>query len=241
MAKKISALLLLIVLASTAFSQTARDTLFIAVARQKTTALYLETMHTQSRLYNGSKYSPPDHTLEEHPFFLSADWITGTVYYDGEYFKNVPLMYDLASQTLVTEHAANGHAIRLVEEKLAHFTLDGHYFERIINDSVANSLPSTGFYEVLYHGPTKVVMRHHSVLREQIISGAVERSFDEKSKFFVMRNGVFFPVKSKASVFRLLSTWKNELKKFVRQRKLSFGDNREVALKSLAEHYDTLK
>lgn len=241
MAKKIPALLLLMLLASTAFPQTTRDTLFVAAARQNATAIYLQAMHTQSRLYNGSKYFPPDHTLEEHPFFHSADWITGSVYYDGEYFRNVPLMYDMAGQMLMTEHAANGHAIRLVEEKLAHFTLDGHYFQRIINDSVANSLPSTGFYEVLYHGPTKVVMRRQSTLREQIISGAIERSYDHKSKFFVMRNGVFFPVKSKASVLKLLSNRKNELKRFVRQRKLSFSDNRQLALKSMAEHYDTIK
>jgi len=241
MSKKIPALLLLMLLSGTVFPQAARDTLFVAVSRQNTTAIYLKAMHTQSRLYNGSKYSPPDHTLEEHPFFHSADWITGTVYYDGELFTNVPLMYDLAGQMLVTEHAANGHAIRLVEEKLAHFTLDGHYFERIINDSVANSLPSTGFYEVLYQGPTKLVKRHQSSLREQIISGSVERSYDEKSKFFLMRNGTFFPVKNKASLLKLLSNRKNELKKFFRQRRLSFSENRELTLKSLAEHYDTLE
>lgn len=241
MIKKIPALLFTILFANSAYSQTAQDTLFVALARQNTTAIYLKDLLTQSRLYNGSKYFPPEHTLEEHPYFHTPDWITGSLFYDGEYFREVPLMYDLASQVLVTEHAANGHAIRLVEEKLKHFTLDGQYFERIINDSVGNSLPATGFYQVLHDGPTKVVVRHQQTLREQIISGAVERSYDARSRYFLMRDGRFFPVRSKASVLKLLADRKSDLKKFLRQRKLSFADYREAALKSVAEYYDDVK
>lgn len=241
MAKKIPALVLLMLLTSTAFPQTERDTLFVAAARQNTTAVYLKAMHTQSRLYNGSKYFAPEHTIEEHPYFLSPDWIIGSAFYDGEYFRDVPLMYDLASQVLITEHAANGHPIRLVEEKLTHFTLDGHYFERIVNDSVANSLPTTGLYEVLHQGPTKVLARSQEVPREQIVSGEVERSFDRRTRYFMMRDGRFFPVRSKASVLKILADRKNDLRKFLRQTKLSFSDDREGALKSLAEHYDSLR
>ena len=138
-------LCLLILLSSTvAFSQAQHDTAFFTAAKAYALAEYERALGTQKRLYNGSRYLAPDHELEEHPYFVSPDWLTGSVFYDGELFTDVPLMYDLYKQMLVVEHSGSGHSLRLLEEKVKHFTIDGHYFERINKDSVANSLPETG-------------------------------------------------------------------------------------------------
>ena len=238
MIKRRLCFLLALLSGTVAFSQLQPDTAFVATAKANALAEYSKALRTQARLYNGSRYLPPEHDLEEHPYFVSPDWINGSVYYDGEYFSDVPLMYDLYNQTLVAEHASSGHPIRLVEEKLQYFTLEGHYFERIINDSVQNSLPATGIYEVLYRGPTKVVARRQQQLREQIVSTVIERSYDEKNRYFILRDSAFFPVKGKASVLKLLSARKNDIKRFLRQKDLSFSTNRELALKSIAEYYD---
>src|SRR5687767_13199459 len=122
---------LLLLSAMTAFPQTGADTTYLRAAIQNTVELYHQAIRVQTRLYNGSKYLAPDHTLEEHPYFFSEDWIMGDVFYDGEYFENVPLMYDLASGQLLTEHVSSGHALQLVRDKLTHFSISGHYFEKI--------------------------------------------------------------------------------------------------------------
>ena len=66
-------------------------------------------------------------------------------------------------------------------------------------------------------------------------------TYEEKNRYFVLRNGVFFPVRSKGSVLKLMDDRRQELRKHLKQQKIVFSDNRERALKSLAEHYDTLK
>ncbi|MEX2232300.1 MAG: hypothetical protein WD824_09075 [Cyclobacteriaceae bacterium] len=231
----------LLVSASTAFPQPGTDTTYLSASIQNTTKLYRKAIGVQARLYNGSKYLAPDHTLEEHPYFFSEDWIIGDVFYDGEYFQNVPLMHDLSTSQLITEHFSSGHAIQLVQEKLQHFSMSGHYFEKIENESVGGSLPQTAFYDILYPGRTKVVARRQKFLREKIESSTIHRSFDEKNRYFIFKNGVFFPVKSKASVFRILRDKKQEMKKFLKQQNVSFKDDRELALKNLAEYYDTLR
>lgn len=235
-------LCLLMLFSSTiAFTQGQRDTAFLAAAKNNALAEYAAALRTQARLYNGSKYLAPEHSLEEHPYFISPDWINGSVHYDGEYFEDVPLMYDLYNQVLIAEHRASGNPIRLVEEKLKHFTLEDHYFERIINDSVGNSLPATGLYEVLYNGPTRILARRQQLLREQIINTEIETSYDEKSRYFLLVNGRFFPVKGLASALKLLADRKNDIKRFLRQKKLKFSDNRELALKSIAGYYDQMR
>lgn len=233
--------LLMLFSGTVAFSQVQRDTAFFATAKQNALAEYEKALGTQKRLYNGSKYQPPEHELEEHPYFILPDWLNGSVYYDGEYFTDVPLMYDLYNQMLITEHGASGHAMRLVEEKVKHFTIDGHYFERIVKDSVKNSLPETGFYEVLYNGPTQVLARREEWLREQIVNTQIETLYNEKNRYFILHNGVFFPVNRKASAMKLLADRKSELKRFLRKNHLSFSVNKELALKSMAEHYDQVK
>lgn len=224
-----------------AFPQTQTDTAFVSISKRNATALYWKALKTQARLYNGSRYVPPTQTFEEHPYFLSEDWITGALWYDGEYFTEVPLMYDLSSDALITEHYPSGQSIQLVRGKLESFSVAGHYFEKIENESVSNSLPGTGFYDVLYRGETKVVAARQKVLHKKIEVGEVTITYQERNKYFILRNGVFFPVRSKASVLKLMDDRKPELKKFMKKQKLVFEDDRELMLRGLAEHYDKLK
>lgn len=224
-----------------AFAQIAADTTFLTVSKANTARLYHNAIRSQSRLFNGSKYLGPRQTFEEHPYFLSEDWITGGVRYDGEVFQDVPLMYDLLNDVLVTEHAPSGHAIALVRQKLDNFYLANHFFEKILNETVSNSLPKSGFYDVLYAGETKVVALRQKSLREKIEVREVIITYEEKNRYFLLRNGVYFQVKSKASALSLMEDRKQELKRFIKEQKISFPDNRELALGKMAEYYDSLK
>lgn len=232
---------LALVCPAVAFPQPQSDTTFISAAKENTTNLYKKTLRAQSRLNNGSKYRASEHSLEDHPYFLSEDWITGSAFYDGEYFKDVPLMYDLQQGVLVAEHYPSGNALSLVDQKLRNFTLEGHYFEKINVDSVANSLPRTDFYDILYGGETKVVAHREKLMRKEIQTGAIEISYEEKYRYFIFRNGVFFPVRSKSSALKVMSDRRPELRRFLKQYRASFLNNRELMLKRLAEYYDSLK
>ncbi len=223
-----------------AFPQSGLDTAFLSTAIQNSIDLYRNGIGAQARLYNGSKYSAPEQTFDQHPYFLSVDWLTGDVYYDGELFRDIPLMLDLYNGQLITEHYSNGQALQLVEDKIHHFTISGHYFENIDNAYVGNSLPGSGFYETLYGGNSKVIVKRQKILHEEIENTVIERTFDERNRYFILKEGIFHPVKTKASVFTLFGDEKQRLKKFLRQKRLRFQDNRELVLKNVAEYYDSL-
>ena len=225
----------------TALSQHATDTAFVAAAKEYAIRLHDTELRSQSALYNGRKYIPPVYEPESHPYFSLDDWITGAVYYDGEYFENVYLMFDLYKEAVVAEHFPSGHAIQLVGDKVQYFEIDGHRFEKIHNDSVGNSLPSTGFYDVLHPGTTKVVARRLKIRREEIRDMYVSTFYEEKNRYFVLKNDVFFPVRNKASLLKILADRRRALKRFLKDQKIKFSQNKELALITIAQYYDSLE
>ena len=234
--------ILLLLSVTSTFSQSgAGDTTFITAAAKNTVERYRKALGVQAKLNNGSKYRPPEQDVDEHPYFLSDDWMMGDVYYDDELFIEVPLMYDLYSGQLITEHSASGHAIQLIFEKVSYFKVRDHLFEKIYNESVNGSLPATGFYDILYAGETKVVSRRQKLQTEEIYNTYVEVGYDEKNRYFLFKNGIFFPVNNKASVLKVLGDEKQKLKRFLKAGKIKFSENKELALKSMAAFYDSQK
>lgn len=231
--------LLLLASSPSAFPQSGEDSTFLHATIGHTVTLYREAIGVQARLYNGSRYLAPEHSIDDHPFFSSVDWLTGDVFYDGEFFQEVPLMFDLHSEQLIAEHASTGHAIQLVREKLQHFTIDGHRFEKMGDE--ASGLPQQGFYDILYDGETRVVVKRQKILLEEIIGSTVQVTFSERNRYFLLKDGVYSSVRNKASVLKVLGDRKQELRKFLKQQRIYFTENRERLLKSVAEHYDQIK
>jgi len=185
-------------------------------------------VHGQTYLYNGSIYRKPEQTGDSHPFFESDDWAYGTVRYNNQLFLNVPLLYDIMSDKLITENI-NAAEIQLVYEKLSGFTIGRHKFAKI----EAKSLPKNGFYEVLHDGPSQVVAWRLKLRRERIISLEIDITFDEKNRYYILKNDTYFPVKSKASLLQVFADEKVALKQFMGKNKLHYRKDPETALEWL--------
>lgn len=217
------------------------DSALVQASINQAIARYKAVIGVQARLYNGRKYAPPEQDFDQHPYFLSEDWIIGDVFYDGELFRQVPLMYDIFGRTLITEHLSSGQPIELVTEKLRHFTIDGHHFKRMEIAAPGNGLPRTDFYDVLYEGPTRLLALREKQQKREIDASTIEIVYDERTRYFLYHNGTFTQVKGKASTWKVLQDKKAALKRFAKQNRAAFAPDKELLLKALATHYDTLK
>jgi hypothetical protein len=228
----------LLLCASLAQAQPPADTLFVRDAVKNTIRFYTTSIQGQTSLYSGSQYREPNRSNnDQHPFFDADDWVTGTVTYDGQFYEGVPLLYDITSDQVVTENYYNADQISLAREKLDAFTIGRHSFEKLSH----NTLPRPGFYQVLYDGESKVIARRQKIIREKITGQTIEIEFDPRYRYFIFKNGAYFPVKSKASVLQVLQDEKPALKQFISKNKIRFKHMREAALHRVAAHYDTLK
>lgn len=214
------------------------DTMYVSIAAKNATEQYKQIIKGQAHLYNGGEYVEPRRTNETHPFFDSDDWVTGSVTYDNDRYENVPLMFDIYSEKLITESYYGHEEIALVNQKIQRFNIGNHYFERIEQDSLKVLQP--GLYEILYSGNTRALVKRRKDLQEELEAQKVEYYYEPKNSYYIEKHNVFHHVKSKGSIFKVLEDRKSELKQFLKKSKLRFKSNREESLSKLVSYYDSI-
>jgi hypothetical protein len=215
------------------------DTTVLAEAKENTKKIYFQSIKGQSRLYNGSDYIMYRSIEDEHPYFPIDDWAFGTIVYDANFYENVPLMYDISQDKVLTEHVLNGSVMELIGEKIERFTMQDQVFVRLGKDD--EDKINEGFYEMLYPGLSKVYAKHEKVRQEYITAQQLFARFDAKTKYFILKNGTYFPVQSKSSVLRVFDDRKQDVKKFIAKNSVSFKTNRGKAMAQIAAFYDSQK
>jgi hypothetical protein len=211
------------------------DSSFLAEAKKNAVQLYSQSLSAQSHLYNGSAYTEYRSQNEENPYFID-EWLDGTIRYDGDLYENVPLLYDISKDKLITDHQYAVNKIELISERIEHFTIKNHLFVPLEDQKIAK-----GFYELAYDGPTKVYVRYQKALQSKRVDYSIENLFEEKTSYYILKGTRYISVKSKGSVLNALEDKKVELKKFIRDNHLGFKTDRTKDITRLAQHYDQLK
>lgn len=232
-------LILLAGLNLNSFSQTIPDTTFLKASLSNGIKLYEAYIHGQELFYNGSAYIEPQRTNDQHAFFLSENLLNGAITFEGHYFEGLLLQYDLTSDQLITESITSSPQA-LPSWKLESFYIEKNYFEKIDNRQVNNSLPRSGFYQVLYNGKSKVLALREKDIQKKIEFPNLQIYFEEKNYYFILRKNHYYPVKGKASMLKLFHDQKSKLKTFIKKNHINFKAGREKALTDVSRYYDTL-
>lgn len=210
-----------------------QDTLFVVAAEANGKKIYSGAIRNQSQLYNGTDFKVYQSLKDEHPFLFSDDWITGTVQYDGNIYEDVPIQYDIQNDEVIIEYYNGIRSIRLIKPKVQYFTLERDKFVMLTDPQL-----STGFYQVLYDGQTKVYARHSKTLQETISGREIQHSFTERTKYYVFSKGSYHLITGKGAVLDVFKDKKKELNQFAKKNKLGFRKNKAAYITQLADYYD---
>lgn len=201
--------------------------------------LYAETIGDESHLYNGPQYiNYAKSYLTGHQFFRTDQYRPAAILYDGTWYTQVPVLYDLVLDKIVLEHAATEFMLTLINEKVETFTLAQHTFIRVEKDTLTPSPVKTGFYDVLHHGNIQLLAKRSKIIQEQATPAGMEGRFEQNTKYYIRQENTYYPVKDKRSVLQVLPGKKKELQRYAREQKLQFRQNREKALLQLVRFYD---
>jgi hypothetical protein len=212
-----------------------RERSFPVEALQTAQKIYSDSIKVQSSIYNGSEYLSYISLADEHPYFISSDWANGSIFYDGELSEDIPLLYDIHTDNVVIEPTYISTKIQLVKEKIQYFTLYGHTFIRYFENKIQN-----GFYDQLCNGNIKLYVRRTKEFEETISPTKVNHNFDQKSKYYIYKDGKFNAIRSKRSVLKVLASKKRELNQFIHKNHLRFRKNREGSVLKLVEFYNII-
>jgi hypothetical protein len=234
-AKYLSVLLSILIFNATSIAQTLPpDTAFVSAGRENTKSFYVNTMKEQNQLYNGGDYLDYRPLKDEHPYYISEDWITGSVQYNNEQYDDVSLLYNIHTDDIITEQPSSAIMIKLIRDKVQSFSIEGHQFV-MIKDSKDLS---TGFYDQLCSGKVNLYAKRIKDFQETISGAELQRIFTEKNRYYLYKDGHYYSIKSKKSILTVLGDRKKELNQFIRQNHIHVRQNREAAFIKLTEYYN---
>lgn len=229
---------LLFVAISAEGQQLKLDTAFLSAAKNNQVTIYEGSILGQTRLNNGSAYRDYLSRDEEHPYFGVDDWTYGTIVYDDQRYDNVALFYDLLKDKVIAEHSLNGAKLELINNKVKQFTMGGHTFVRLKSDE-SKGISEEGFYDLLYDGKTKVYVRRKKELQQRLEATEIIATFDVKNRIFILKDGMYIPVKNKNSLLDVFKDKKQDVRAFMNKSGKKFKSDREGATVAVARFYDS--
>jgi hypothetical protein len=197
-----------------------------------------------TKLYNGPEYIDYTKlytTIKGHQFFLSDQKLNGSVTYDNHLFENVKIAYDIARNQVVVQHADNPFTLRLINKDIQNFTIDGHYFTRIVADSSNQAVIKTGFYELLLDKSFRVFAQRRKGTLEKVEEQKIILEFNPETRLYLEKSGVFYDINSRKNLILALGSKETDLKKYIKSNKLKFDTKqRESSIISAVNYFEQL-
>lgn len=106
-------------------------------------------------------------------------------------------------------------------------------------DERSGNLPE-GYYLRLYEGKCTVLGKWSCILSKTIKDMKLDESFDQSVKYYIRKEGVYYTVRSKGSVLKVLKSKKKELARYIKRRKLDFKHAPEEAIVAVVRQYEQL-
>lgn len=219
------------------FSQSGGDESLVVSAREQARDLYDRVIYLQAGLYNGKVYEEYDPLEDEHPYFIFDDLVEGSIVYRGDFYSQVPILYDIRTGRVVIEHPQQLFKIELVFENVDEFEIGSHNFVRL--EGTAGNQLKEDYYEELYRGNLKVYAHYSKTYFSFFESNEIVKVFNQKVRYYIYKDGKYYEVGSKRSALDILSDHKRKIKAFMREHKIRFNRDKATALYEIAQFYDT--
>ncbi|MBQ8266642.1 MAG: hypothetical protein IJY60_02930 [Bacteroides sp.] len=175
-------------------------------------------------------YPPTIYT--NHPYWMSSDFVSGDVMFNGRLYRSVPLRFDAFLQQLVVNTPVKRSNVIVPMEQVEKFIVDGIEYSRRNDEFVA----------ILYSSPRmELVEKVHVTVKEGLVDNArVQYEFKRNVKYYLLRGGQMLEVGNLKSVMKLFPGLKKELKSFAKMHYLDFKVHRQSSLISTIKYADGL-
>ncbi|MES2332783.1 MAG: hypothetical protein V4539_24455 [Bacteroidota bacterium] len=219
----------------------ATDSSFLNSSLSSTRSQYMKTMGAGSYLYNGTAYERYWNGMVGHPFFTSEEFRQGNLFYNGSLYEDVPLMYDMSRDVLVSKNFLKELNVKLLGEKISYFNIGKNTFVRIVADSSTSASMSTGFYERLYKGTVTVLGKYQKRIENSMNAADKITKFVEHDYYYIEKDGKYHLISGESDILSLFKEQRAELRKFLNRREINFKKDPAGTVVQAATYYEQLK
>ncbi|WP_411030553.1 hypothetical protein [Spongiimicrobium sp. 3-5] len=195
-------------------------------------------------LVNGVVYDEKYRMINEKTkFFLSREFLPGSVTYDGQTYYDLELKFDVFDEDVLLKlpNRLGGITLKLIKDKVDAFVIDGHRFVKLnAKDSEEKTLSE--FYEVMNNSSAFTLFKKH---RKKDFNRKDQRKIyfefvDIRGVFVLLYNNTYYSISKKKDVIEIFPEYKKEIDAFYeRVRSLRNSDPDKFTL-SLMNRIDIL-
>ena len=200
-----------------------------------------QRLYPQIRLFNGISYIDYAGKLDGNAYLNNSnDFTNAMIVYDGVAFPDVPILYDLVQDKLVTLLYDGYSKYSLLSERVSSFSLGNeHYVYYSIAD--LNELDKVGgFYKQAYVGNASVLVKKSKSFKEIVDNYGARKKFSENTRYYIFVKNTMYYINSESGMLKVFETQKAALKKYLRANNLKFKRQPEKVLVVAASYYDQL-
>lgn len=207
--------------------------------------LYYQKVGGTDELINGRDYIPYYNRSKLKPLLLAEKKHTASIILNGRRYNDLTLEYDTFLDEVIysdSNKVINDGLFKIALNKdpvdgfSLYFGQDSLIFRHFKSDDGKNTNLPEGFYEIVYEGASKFVIKHQSLVL--IMDGIEEYIYTPAD--YVMVGDVFTRIKSSKGFVKLFGEKSEEIKKFIHINKVNLrkADKKQIA--SVLKYYDTL-
>jgi len=199
---------------------------------------YKSNIPLHQEIVSGGYYVDPPQSIEGDPYFKTKNFKYGTISINGLSYENIPLLYNIYTDQIVTFHPLHKQKTLIKTEKIDGFVfLDKSRFVRI-NENPEYIHHKNGFYELEKEGNANLLVKYFKTAKPNMQISKYSSTFTEKSDFFIQKSNSMHLVKSRGKSIWFLGLDKKEIKRSTKERGLNFKNDRRAYLSFLVESYN---
>jgi len=214
-------------------------------SEDKQTYVWFDSLidRTNSGIFSGLEYIEQYRMLNErHKYFMSPNFINGSVIFDSEPYYNLDLKYDVFEDQLILRHSDNPNfpTILLDKDKVSSFNIEGHEFQNLRFELKKGNFEN-GFFEVLSgSGPIVLYKKNYKRILKKTNDHIRYYEFKSKDSYFFKHQGLYYDLRGLYSLSAIFPEYRTELKEIDNHMKELKKDNTDAYLKSLIEELSLL-
>lgn len=150
-------------------------------------------------VYNGREYERYAFYINNGlPYFITDTLVNAKMVYDGIQYNQIPLLYDLIADELITKSYDGKKMIKLVKQKVDSFNLNGAWFISIHHGN--RDMPE-GYYQVLHDGNTLVLKKEVRRIENDIKYGEqLQKNIKSKVTYYVKEKDQYRKVNNNSTI-----------------------------------------
>jgi hypothetical protein len=191
-------------------------------------------------LFNGRVWKNQVGLMDGDPYFLSSDFLTGTVGFNSYNFEKVKIKYDILNDELLLKKD-EGTIIQINKELLTSFNLFFNgtvfHFVKINNDTRGNL---SGYCHLVYEGKIRIYVKYNMNIIPPAFTNGLPK-FSQINKVYIAKGNIIQKVDSRKGLLDLFESKEDQLmlKKFIISNQIRISRDNPDSFRRVIEYYES--